>query len=251
MKITVIGGSGLIGSKLVARLRAEGHEALAASPRTGVDTLTGEGLAEALKSASVVVDVSNSPSFEEKAVLDFFTTSTRNLLAAESKAGVGHHVALSVVGTGGLPDSGYFRAKLAQERLIQQSSIPYSIVQATQFFEFIGAITDSATEGKRVRVPPALFQPISSDDVAAALARVALGKPLNSTVEIAGPDSFRFDECIRQWLSARKDPREVVTDPDGRYFGAALKERSLVPRGDARLGQMHLESFLGRSAAHG
>jgi uncharacterized protein YbjT (DUF2867 family) len=251
MKITVIGGSGLIGSKLVDRLRAEGHEALAASPRSGVDTLTGEGLAEALKGASVVVDVSNSPSFEEAAVLDFFTKSTRNLLAAESTAGVKHHVALSVVGTGGLPDSGYFRAKLAQERLIQQSSIPYSIVQATQFFEFIGAITDSATEGKRVRMPPVLFQPIASDDVVAAVARVVLGKPLNGTVEIAGPDSLRFDECIRQWLSARKDPREVVTDPEGRYFGAALKERSLVPRGDARLGQMHLGDFLQRPGARG
>jgi len=251
MKITIIGGSGLIGSKLVTRFQSLGHEVLAASPRSGVNAFTGDGLAEAVKGAAVVVDVSNSPSFEDAAVLEFFSTSTRNLLAREAAAGVGHHVALSVVGTEGLPESGYFRAKLAQERLIRQSSIPWSIVQATQFFEFVGAITDSATEGKKVRVPPVLFQPIASEDVAAAVARVALGKPLNGFLEIAGPDRFRFDECLRQGLSARKDPREVVGDPNGRYFGAPLKERSLVPRDDAQLGPTHFEDFLARTAARG
>ena len=251
MKITVIGGSGLIGSKLVPKLRAQGHEVLAASPRSGVNAFTGEGLAGALEGAAVVIDVSNSPSFADAAVLEFFTTSTRNLLAQESAAGVGHHVALSVVGSEGLPESGYFRAKLAQERLIRQSSIPYSIVQATQFFEFVAAITDAATEGNRVRVPPVLFQPIAADDVATAVGRIALGKPLNAAVEIAGPDRFRFDECLRQGLSARKDPREVVTDPNGRYFGAPLRERSLVPRDDAQLGPTHFEDFLARPAARG
>jgi uncharacterized protein YbjT (DUF2867 family) len=251
MKITIIGGSGLIGSKLVTKFKALGHEVLAASPRSGVNAFTGEGLAEAVQGAAVVVDVANSPSFADAAVLEFFSTSTRNLLAREAAAGVGHHVALSVVGTEGLPESGYLRAKLAQERLIRHSSIPYSIVQATQFFEFVGAIADAATVGKKVHVPPVFFQPIAAEDVAAAVARVALGKPLNNILEIAGPDRFRFDECLRQGLSARKDPREVVTDPSARYFGAPLKERSLVPREGAQLGPTHFEDFLARPAARG
>jgi uncharacterized protein YbjT (DUF2867 family) len=244
MKLVVIGGSGLIGSKLVTKLRDHGHEAIPASPDSGVDTLTGEGLAEALEGAAVVVDVSNSPSFEEAAVLEFFETSTRNLLDAEAAAGVGHHVALSVVGTDRIPDSGYLRAKNAQEKLIEGSSIPYSIVRATQFFEFVGRIADSATDGDTVRLPPVLFQPMAADDVAAAVGRVAVGDPVNGIVELAGPDQFRFDELVRQALAARHDPRQVVADPAAPYFGAVLGERSLVPVGDAHLADTHFTDWL-------
>jgi uncharacterized protein YbjT (DUF2867 family) len=246
MKLVVIGGSGLIGSKVVAKLGEHGHEAVAASPNSGVNTLTGEGVAEALQGADVVVDVSNSPSFEDAAVLEFFETSTRTLLDAEAAAGVGHHVALSVVGTERLPESGYMRAKVAQEKLIEGSSIPYSIVHATQFFEFVGRIADGATDGDTVRIPPVLFQPIAADDVATAVARVAVGEPLNGIVEIAGPEQFRFDELVRRALAARNDPRQVVADPDARYFGARLSERSIVP-GDgagARLAETRFEDWL-------
>ena len=221
MKIVVIGGSGLIGTKLVSILRERGHEVVAASPSSGVNALTGEGLSEALAGAQVVVDVANSPSFEDKAVLEFFETSGRNLLAAEAAAGVRHHVALSVVGTDRLLASGYFRAKMAQEELIKASKIPYTIVRATQFFEFVGAIAQSATDGQTVRLPPALMQPIVSDDVAAALADVALAKPLNGTVELAGPEPIRMDELVRQFLVAIADTRQVITDPQARYFGTA------------------------------
>src|SRR5687767_13635653 len=213
MKIVVIGGSGLIGSKLVTRLEEDGHEAVAASPNSGVNTLTGEGLAEVLAGAAVVVDVSNSPSFEDAAVLRFFDTSTRNLLASEATAGVGHHVALSVVGTERLSQSGYFRAKIAQEHLIKASSIPYSIVHATQFFEFVKSIADAATEGNTVRLAPVLVQPIAADDVASAVGRISVGSPVNGIVEVAGPQQFRLDELIRQGLSERGDPREVIADP--------------------------------------
>jgi uncharacterized protein YbjT (DUF2867 family) len=247
MKIVVIGGSGLIGSKLVAKLDAHGHEAVAASPDSGVNTLTGDGLADALDGATAVVDVSNSPSFEDAAVMEFFETSTRNLLAAEAAAGVGHHVALSVVGTERLSESGYFRAKIAQEQLIRNSSIPYSIVHATQFFEFVGRIADGATEGDTVRLPPVLFQPIAADDVASAVARIAVGEPLNGIVEVAGPDQFRFDELIRRALSARHDPRQVVADPDARYFGARLDERSIVPGEGARLAETRFEDWFSQS----
>src|SRR5438093_11163919 len=219
MKIVVIGGTGLIGSMLVNKLREHGHEAVAAAPNTGVNTLTGEGLAEVLKGASAVVDVSNSPSWEDAAVLKFFETSTRNLLTYEAAAGVEHHVALSVVGTDRLSESGYFRAKIAQEELIKRSAIPYSIVHATQFFEFIERIADAATDGNVVRLAPALIQPMAADDVASALARVAVGPALNGTVEIAGPDRFRLDELVRESLERRDDPREVITDPQARYFG--------------------------------
>jgi uncharacterized protein YbjT (DUF2867 family) len=248
MKIVVIGGTGLIGSKLVAKLGERGHEAVAAAPNTGVNTLTGEGLADVLEGASVVVDVSNSPSFEEAAVMSFFTTSTRNLLSYEAAAGVKHHVALSVVGTDRLPDSAYFRAKLAQEKLIKESSIPYSIVHATQFFEFVKGIADSATEGNTVRLPPVLIQPMAAEDVAAAVGRVALGAPLNGTVEVAGPEEFRFDDLIRAALKARQDPREVIADPHARYFGAELDERSLVPGGGAQLGTVRFQEWLGQPA---
>jgi uncharacterized protein YbjT (DUF2867 family) len=220
-----------------------------ASPNSGVNTLTGKGLAEVLAGASVVVDVSNSPSFEDAAVLEFFKTSTSNLLAYEATAGVGHHVALSIVGTDRLPDSGYMRAKVAQEKLIKESSIPYSIVRATQFFEFVNRIADSATDGNTVRLPPVRFQPVAADDVASAVARVAMGSPLNGIVEIAGPEQFRFDEVIRKGLSARKDPREVIADPHARYFGTELSERSLVPDGDAQLGETRFEDWLNRSAS--
>jgi uncharacterized protein YbjT (DUF2867 family) len=249
MKIVVIGGSGLIGSKLVTKLREHGHDPVAASPNSGVNTLTGEGLAEVLKGASVVVDVSNSPSFEDAAVLEFFKTSTGNLLTYEAAAGVGHHVALSVVGSDRLPDSGYLRAKIAQEKLIKESSIPYSIVRATQFFEFVKSIADSATDGNTVRLPPVRFQPMAADDVASAVGRVAMGSPLNGIVEIAGPEQFRFDELIRRGLSARKDPREVIADPHARYFGTELSERSLVPGDDALLGETRFEDWLSRSAS--
>ena len=244
MKLVIIGGTGLIGSKLVTRLRERGHEAVPASPDTGVNTLTGEGMAPALQDASVVVDVSNSPSFEEKAVMDFFTTSTRNILKHATAAGVTHYVALSVVGTERIPDSPYLRAKNAQETLIKGGGIPYSIVHATQFFEFVKRIADEATVGTTVRVPPVLFQPMAAEDVAKAVGRVAVAAPVNGTVEVAGPQQFRFDELIRQSLSARNDPRQVVVDPHARYFGTELGERSLVPAADARLGEIRFQEWL-------
>jgi len=249
MKIVVIGGSGLIGSKVVQKLGAQGHQAVAASPNSGVDTLTGKGLAEVLKGAQVVVDVSNSPSFEDKPVMEFFKTSTGNLLKYEAAAGVGHHVALSVVGTERLRESGYMRAKMAQEKLIKESSIPYSIVHATQFFEFFKRIADDATAQNTVRVPPVVFQPIAADDVAGAVARVAVGSPLNGTIEIGGPEQFRFDDFIRKGLSARNDPREVIADPHARYFGADLSERSLIPGDGAQLGGTRFADWLKQSAA--
>jgi uncharacterized protein YbjT (DUF2867 family) len=248
MKIVVIGGTGLIGSKLVKKLREHGHEAVAASPNTGVNSVTGEGLADALKGASVVVDVTNSPSWEDAAVLKFFETSTRNLLAHEAASGVGHHVALSVVGTERLLESGFFRAKLAQENLIKASSIPYSIVRATQFFEFVKQIVDSSTVGNQVRLPPALIQPMAADDVAGAMARIATNSPLNGAVEIGGPEQFRLDELARLELAARQDPREVISDPRARYVGIAVSERALVPGGNAQLGEAHFEDWLNQSA---
>ena len=248
MKIVIIGGTGLIGSKLVTRLREHGHEAVPASPDTGVNTLTGEGLAKVLTGAAVVVDVSNSPSFEDAPVLKFFEMSTTNLHAAEETAGVGHHVALSVVGSDRMPDSGYLRAKVAQEKLIRNSSIPYSIVRATQFFEFFKRIADEATVGNTVRIPPVLFQPMAADDVADAVCSVAMGSPLNGIVEVGGPQQFRFDEFIRMGLKALDDPREVVADPHARYFGTELSERMLVPDAGARLGAIRFEDWLHRSA---
>ena len=249
MKIVVIGGTGLIGSKLVNKLREHGHEVVAAAPNTGVNTLTGEGLAEVLKGASVVVDVSNSPSWEDSAVLQFFETSTRNLLTSEAAAGVGHHVALSVVGTQQLSESGYFRAKIAQEELIQASSIPYSIVQATQFFEFLKGLADvSIVEGK-VHLPPVLFQPMAADDVATAVGRIAVGPAVNGIVEVGGPEQFRLDELVRRRLKSLNDPREVIADPEALYSGAKIGERTLVPGNDARLGETHFETWLARSAA--
>ncbi|SEH01240.1 Uncharacterized conserved protein YbjT, contains NAD(P)-binding and DUF2867 domains [Nonomuraea solani] len=248
MKIVIIGGTGLIGSKVVDRLRVRGHEAVAASPATGVDTLTGEGLAAALTGAQVVVDVTNSPSFEDAAVLEFFTTSTANVLAAEARAGVGLHVVLSIVGIERLPASGYFRAKVAQEKLVEESPIPYTIVRATQFFEFVQGIADAATDGDTVRVPPAAFQPIAADDVADAITEAALEPPRSGTIEIAGPRRYPFDELVRIALTAWKDPREVVTDPRAAYFGAVLDEGSLVPAGDgAHLGKIGFEDWLARS----
>jgi uncharacterized protein YbjT (DUF2867 family) len=244
MKIVVIGGSGLIGSKVVRKLREHGHEAVAASPDSGVNTITGEGLAEALKGASVVVDVSNSPSWEDAAVMKFFETSTRNLLAHEAPAGVGHHVALSVVGTDRLLASGYFRAKMAQENLIKGSSSPYSIVRATQFFEFVKGIADLSTDGNQVRLPSALIQPMAADDVASAVALIAMGSPVNGAVEVGGPEQFRLDELVRRFLAARKDSREVVTDPHARYYGVELSERTLVPGDDAQLGETRFETWL-------
>ena len=249
MKIVVIGGSGLIGSKLVKKLREHGHEAVAASPDSGVNSLTGEGLAEALKGASVVVDVSNSPSWEDAAVMKFFETSTRNLLAYEAAAGVGHHVALSVVGTERLLESGYFRAKLAQEKLIKGSPIPYSIVHATQFFEFLKGIADISSDGDKVRLPPVLFQPMAADDVASAVGRIAIGAPVNGTVEVGGPEQFRLDEVVRRFLAARKDPREVVSDPHARYYGIEVSERALVPGDDVRLGETRFETWLSQPVA--
>jgi len=248
MRIVVIGGSGLIGSKLVTMLSEQRHEAVAASPKSGVDTLTGEGLAEVLEGASVVVDVSNSPSFEDAAVMEFFTTSTRNLLTYGAAAGVGHHVALSVVGTERLSASGYFRAKIAQEKLIKESSIPFSIVHATQFFEFVTSIADAATDGNTVRLAPVLIQPMAADDVASAVARITIGTPVNGTVEVAGPEQFRLDELVRRGLSARDDPREVVADPHAGYYSAKLSERTLVPSDDARLGETRYEDWLSRSS---
>jgi uncharacterized protein YbjT (DUF2867 family) len=249
MKIVVIGGSGLIGSKLVNNLRRLGHEVVAASPSSGVNTLTGEGLPAALAGASVVVDVANSPSFEDRAVLDFFETSGRNLLAAEAAAGVGHHVALSVVGADRLPDSGYMRAKVAQEKLIKTSKIPYTIVRATQFFEFAGGIAQSATEGQSVRLPPALMQPIVSDDVAAALADVAVGEPRNGVVELAGPEPIRMDDLVRRFLTAKRDARTVTTDAHARYFGAELNDRSLTPGTNPRIGPTRYGDWLARSVS--
>lgn len=244
MKIVVIGGTGLIGSKLVEKLNARDYEAVAASPNTGVNTLTGEGLADVLRNASVVIDVSNSPSFEEKAVMEFFRTSTRNLLEYEAKAGVKHHVALSVVGTDRLQESAYFRAKIAQEKLIQESGIPYSIVHATQFFEFMKMIADAATDGNQVRLPPAFIQPIAAEDVAKTVGRVAVGAPVNGIVDTAGPERFRLDEFISKGLRAHNDPREVVVDPNARYFGAKLSDLTLVPAGEARLGEIRFEEWL-------
>ena len=245
-KIVVIGGTGLIGSKVVRMLGERGYEVKPASPDSGVNTLTAEGLAEVLEGASVVVDVSNSPSFADAAVMEFFQTSTRNLLSYEAAAGVGHHVALSVVGSERLPDSGYLRAKVAQEKLIKESSIPYSIVRATQFFEFLKSIADSATEGNTVRLPSVSFQPLAADDVASVVAKVAIGSPLNGTIEVAGPEQFRFNEFISRGLSARKDPREVIADPHARYFGTELSERSLVPANGALLGVIRFEDWLSR-----
>jgi uncharacterized protein YbjT (DUF2867 family) len=248
VKIVVIGGSGLIGSKLVTKLREHGHEAIAASPSYGVNTLTGEGLSDVLKGTSVAVDVSNSPSWEDTAVMEFFETSTRNLLANEAAAGVGHHVALSVVGSERLLDSGYFRAKIAQENLIKSSSIPYSIVRATQFFEFIKGIADFSTDGNTVRLPTALIQPMAADDVASAVCRVALGSPLNGVVEVGGAEQFRLDELVRRALAARNDPRTVIVDPEARYYGIKLSETMLIPGHDARLGETCFETWLSQSA---
>ncbi len=246
MKIVVIGGTGLIGSKVVSRLRDNGHDVVAAAPNNGVNTLTGEGLAEALTGAAVVVDVSNSPSFEDGLVMEFFQTSTRNLLAAEAAAGVGHHVALSVVGTERLQDSGYFRAKATQEKLIEDGPIPYSIVHATQFFEFVRSMSDAATDGTTVRFSSVLFQPMASDEVADAVTRVALGPPLKTIVEVAGPEQFRMDEFFRDALAFRHDPRTVVTDPHAGYWGAELEERTLLPGIDATLGKIRFDTWPGR-----
>jgi uncharacterized protein YbjT (DUF2867 family) len=248
MKIVVFGGSGLIGTKLVKNLRERGHDVIAASPRTGVDALTGSGLSDALAGARVVVDVMNAPSWEDAAVLSFFDTSTRNLLAAEAKAGVTHHVALSVVGTERLQQSGYFRAKLAQESLITASKFPYTIVRATQFFEFIGGIAQAGTEGQVVRLPAALMQPMSADDVAALLTDYTLGPPLNRIVEIAGPESLGIDEAVRKFLLATHDARHVVTDPKAEYYGVKVDERSLTPDKADRLAPMRLDDWLGQHA---
>jgi uncharacterized protein YbjT (DUF2867 family) len=251
MKIVVIGGSGLIGSKLVAKLDQHGEQAVAASPDSGVDTLTGEGLSEVLEGAQVVVDVSNSPKWDDDAVMHFFETSSRNLIAAEEAASVGHHVALSVVGTERLLESGYFRAKMAQEELIQASSIPYTIVHATQFFEFIEGIAAEATDGDTVRLPPALIQPMAADDVASAVCRVAVGPPLGGIVEVAGPERFRLDELVRGQLKAHDDPREVIADPHARYFGITPGERTLLPGDGARLAETRLDDWSKQSAAAG
>ncbi|WP_165071463.1 SDR family oxidoreductase [Paludisphaera rhizosphaerae] len=247
MKVVVIGGSGLIGRKLVSILKSEGHEAVSASPSSGVNTLTGEGLSEVMADADVVVDVSNSPSFEDTAVLEFFQASTRNLSAAEAAARVGRHVALSVVGADRLPSSGYMRAKVVQEGLIQTGGVPYTIVRATQFFEFVGGIAQSAAEGDVVRLPPALMQPIASDDVAAALARVAIAQPINRTVELAGPEPIRQDEFVRRYLAANNDSREVVADANARYFGAVLNDQSLTPGESPMLGTTRFGDWLARS----
>jgi uncharacterized protein YbjT (DUF2867 family) len=249
MKIVVIGGSGLIGTKLVNRLRAAGHEVLAASPGSGVNSITGEGLAEALMDATVVVDVANSPSFEDRAVMTFFQTSGRNLIAAEKAAGVEHHLALSVVGTERLPESGYFRAKMAQEELIKASGIPYTILRSTQFFEFVDGIIKSGTEGDAIRLSPALIQPIASDDVAAALAVLTIGTPLNATVEVAGPEACPLDKFARKFLDARGDKREVIADVHARYFGAALNDRTLTPGDNPRLGLIRFADWLARAAS--
>jgi uncharacterized protein YbjT (DUF2867 family) len=248
MKIVVIGGTGLIGSKLVEKLRQDGHKAVAAAPNTGVDTLTGEGLAEVLEGARVVVDVANAPAWSDEEVLDFFQTSSRNVLAAEAAAGVGHHVTLSVVGAERLADSGYMRAKVAQEELVKAGPIPYTIVRATQFFEFIGRIADSGADGDTVHLPPVLIQPEAADDVAGTLADVALGAPLNDTVELAGPEAFRLDELARRVLTENGDTRQVTADVHARYFGAELDERSLTPGDDARIAPTSFEDWLAQSA---
>ncbi|MDX0600020.1 NAD(P)H-binding protein [Sinorhizobium medicae] len=249
MKIVVIGGTGLIGSKLVGNLRERGHDVLAAAPNTGVNTITREGLAEALNGADVVVDVANAPVWEDKAVLDFFETSGRNLLAAEAAAGVRHHIALSIVGSERLPDNGYFRAKVAQENLIKASGIPYTILRATQFFEFVGGIAQSATVGQEIRLSPALIQPIASDDVAEALADVAVALPVNGTIEIAGPEAIPLDELVRRFLRATEDQRKVLPDVHARYFGAVLDDQSLTPGDNPRIGAIRFEDWLGRQAA--
>ena len=249
MKIVVIGGTGLIGSKTVAILRQGGHEVLAASPKSGINTVTGEGLKAAMAGAQVVIDLANSPSFEDQAVLNFFETAGRNLLAAETAAGVRHHVALSIVGTDRTPDNGYFRAKVAQEKLIEASGIPYTIVRATQFLEFLGMIADTSAVGNQVRLSPGLFQPIAADDVAAIVADVALTAPRSGIVEIAGPERAPFHEIIARYLKAVGDPREVVSDPEARYWGGRVEERSLVPLGEARLGRIGLDEWFRRSRA--
>jgi uncharacterized protein YbjT (DUF2867 family) len=249
MKIVVIGGTGLIGSKTVAILRQGGHEVVAASPQSGINTITGEGLKEAMAGAQVVIDLANSPSFEDRAVLEFFETSGRNLSAAEAAAGVRHHVALSIVGIDRTPDNGYFRAKVAQEKLIATSGIPYTIIRSTQFLEFLGGIAASSTDGNTVRISPGLFQPIAADDVAAIVADVALAAPRSSIVEIAGPERAPFNEIVARYLKAIGDPREVVSDPEARYFGGRVEEKSLVPLGEARLGRIGLDEWLRRSQA--
>jgi uncharacterized protein YbjT (DUF2867 family) len=248
MKIVVIGGTGLIGSKTVAILRQGGHEVIAASPQSGVNTITGEGLKEVTAGAQVVIDLANSPSFEDKAVLEFFETAGRNLLAAETAAGVRHHVALSIVGTGRW-DNGYFRAKVAQEKLIVASGVPYTIIRATQFMEFLGGIAASGADGNIVRISPSLFQPIAADDVAPIVAEVALAAPRNGIVEIAGPERAPFNQIVARYLKAVGDSREVVRDPEARYFGSRVEERSLVPLGEARLGRIGLDEWLHRSQA--
>ena len=248
MKIVVIGGTGLIGSKTVAILRERGHEVVAGSPKSGVNSITGEGLKEAMAGAQVVIDLANSPSFEDRAVLEFFATSGRNLLPAEAAAGVRHHVALSIVGTD-RSENGYFRAKVAQENLIVAAGIPYTIIRATQFMEFLGAIADSSADGNIVRLSPGLFQPIAADDVAAVVAEVALAAPRNGIVEIAGPERAPFNEIVARYLKAVGDPREVVSDPEARYFGGRVEEHSLVPLGKARLGRIDVDEWLRRSRA--
>src|SRR5262245_33318676 len=249
MKIVVIGGTGLIGSKTIPILRQGGHEVVAASPNTGVNTITGEGLKQAMDGTQVVIDLANSPSFDDRAVLEFFETSSRNLLAAEAAAGVRHHIALSIVGTDRTPDTGYFRAKVAQERLIVKSGIPYTIIRSTQFMEFLRAIADSSAAGGVVRLSPGLFQPIAADDVAAVVADVALAAPRNGIVEIAGPERAPFNEIVARYLKAVGDPRAVVSDPEARYWGGRVEERSLVPLGEARLGRIGLDEWLRRSQA--
>ena len=249
MKIVIIGGTGLIGSKTAPILRQGGHEVVAASPNTGVNSITGEGLKEAMAGTQVVIDLANSPSWEDKAVLEFFEVSGRNLFAAEAVAGVRHHVAVSIVGTDRMPDNGYFRAKLAQEKLIEKSGMPYTIIRSTQFMEFLGGIAASGADGSRVRLSPGLFQPIAADDVAAIVADVALAAPRNGIVEIAGPERAPFNEIVARYLKALGDPRAVVSDPEARYFGGRVEERSLVPLGEARLGRIGLDEWIRRSQA--
>jgi uncharacterized protein YbjT (DUF2867 family) len=249
MKIVVIGGTGLIGSKVVEKLKQKGHEVIAASPKSGINTITGEGLKEAMVGAQVVIDLANSPSFEDKAVLEFFETSGRNLLAAEAAAGVRHHVALSIVGTDRTPDNGYFRAKVAQEKLIETSGIPYTIIRSTQFMEFLGGIAASSADGNIIRLSPGLFQPIAAEDVAAIVADAALAAPRSGIVEIAGPERAPFNEVVARYLKAVGDPRQVVSDPEARYFGGHVEEHSLVPLGEARVGRIGFDEWLRRSQA--